>query len=443
MKKTLFFMSIGFLTTAVVCLLFMMFCAMIPDRFIEENAKESAEYFKEEPLFGISIGELENFKKDNYADCITAGIAYHLSGENSFISVVSADYNRVKGENVNVSFYREMQGEEVSTESYSRYWHGSAAVVRLLYTVMNAETMRYMMTIVGIILQLCVLIELVRRKQAVLGGIYIIAFLAVNGLFALECMEYAWVFILIPVGILLLLNPRINNKQSKICLAFMVMGMLTAFFDFLTTETLTFTIPFTIYYIVVYNNRLQKDINKKLSRQSWFALLYNGLSWCIGYAGMFLSKWFLVWITLGKGALDTAINSAMERVGGEVSLSLNMADEKADLGQRLQGIAVRNLGCLFWGNRDMKVSTVLLISLSVVSLLAVFWYLARKERMNKWNRGILATVSLVPIVRFLLLSNHSYVHYFFTYRALMVTVIIVLYLIYETTFLSQIRIKRK
>lgn len=443
MKKTLFFMSIGFLTTAVVCLLFMMFCAMIPDRFIEENAKESAEYFKEEPLFGISIGELENFKKDNYADCITAGIAYHLSGENPFISVISADYNRVKGENVNVSFYREMQGEEVSTESYSRYWHGSAAVVRLLYTVMNAETMRYMMTIVGIILQLCVLIELVRRKQAVLGWIYIIAFLAVNGLFALECMEYAWVFILIPVGVLLLLNPRINNKQSKICLAFMVMGMLTAFFDFLTTETLTFTIPFTIYYIVVYNNRLQKDINKKLSRQSWLALLYSGLSWCIGYAGMFLSKWFLVWITLGKGALDTAINSAMERVGGEVSLSLNMADEKADLGQRLQGIAVRNLGCLFWGNSGMKVSTVLLISLSVVSLLAVFWYLTRKERLNKWNRGILVIISLVPIVRFLLLSNHSYVHYFFTYRALMATVIIVLYLIYETTFLSQIGIKRK
>ena len=443
MKKTLFFMSIGFLTTAVVCLLFMMFCAMIPDRFIEENAKESAEYFKEEPLFGISIGELENFKKDNYADCITAGIAYHLSGENPFISVISADYNRVKGENVNVSFYREMQGEEVSTESYSRYWHGSAAVVRLLYTVMNAETMRYMMTIVGIILQLCVLIELVRRKQAVLGWIYIIAFLAVNGLFALECMEYAWVFILIPVGVLLLLNPRINNKQSKICLAFMVMGMFTAFFDFLTTETLTFTIPFTIYYIVVYNNRLQKDINKKLSRQSWLALLYSGLSWCIGYAGMFLSKWFLVWITLGKGALDTAINSAMERVGGEVSLSLNMADEKADLGQRLQGIAVRNLGCLFWGNSGMKVSTVLLISLSVVSLLAVFWYLTRKERLNKWNRGILVIISLVPIVRFLLLSNHSYVHYFFTYRALMATVIIVLYLIYETTFLSQIGIKRK
>lgn len=443
MKKTLFYMPVGFLVTVGVCLLFMMICAMIPERFIAENAKESAEYFKEEPLFGIPVGQLQNFKKDNYADCITAGIAYHLSGENPYVSVVSADYNRVKGENVNVSFYRQMQGEDVGTESYSRYWHGSAAVVRMLYTVTDVEVMRYVIAIVGIILHICVVVALVRRKQAVLGGIYAFAFLLVNGLFALECMEYAWVFLLMPIAVLLLLNPRINDKQVRVYCVFMVLGILTAFFDFLTTETLTFTIPFTIYYIVVYNRKLEKDTDKKLRRRSWLAFWYSGLCWCIGYAGMFLSKWILVWITLGKDALDAAVSSAMVRVSGEVSLSLNMADEKADLGQRLQGIAVRNLGCLFWGNTDMKVSTVLMIALSVITLLAAFWYLARRDKVSEWNRGILVVVSLIPIVRFLLLSNHSYVHYFFTYRALMVTVIIVLYLIYETTFLSQIGIRRK
>lgn len=425
------------------CLLFMIFCAMIPDRFIEENAKESAEYFKEEPLFGISVGELQNFKKDNYADCITAGIAYHLSGENPYVSVISADYNRVKGENVNVSFYRAMQGEEVATESYSRYWHGSAAVVRLLYTVTDAETMRYVIAISGIVLNLWVVVTLVRRKQAVLAGIYSFAFLLVNGLFALECMEYAWIFLLMPIGGLLLLNPRINGKQSKVYFVFMLIGILTAFFDFLTAETLTFTIPFTIYYIVVYNKQLEKDTGGKSGRKSWFVFLYSGMCWCIGYAGMFMSKWLLVWITFGKDALRTAVNSAMERVSGEVSLSLNMADEKADLGQRLQGISVRNLGCLYWGSSDMKVNTVLIITICVISILAVFWYLARRENVKERNRGILVAVSLIPVVRFLLLSNHSYVHYFFTYRALMVTVFIVLYLIYETTFLSRIEIKRK
>lgn len=439
MKKTLLYPLATFAVTACLCLLFMLVSASIPQEAIEENAKQSAEYFYETPLFQISAGSLQNFKKDNYADCISAGIAYHLNGENPYIAVLRADYNRVDGENVNQSFYRQMQGEEVSVESYSRYWHGSAGLIRILYLFMDIQTIRYVVTAVGIILHMVLVGALVRKKQTALGILYGISFLLVNGVFALECLEYAFVFILVPIASLFLLHKKIGKDPVKVQLTFLVSGVLTAFFDFLTTETLTFTIPFTIYCILVYNIKMSENDRRK----TWFMFLRNGVSWVVGYGGMFLMKWLLVALSLGKDAWKVALSSATERMVGEVSLTLDTAGEKADWMERIQGVVTRNLGCLYWGGSDMQVMTVVVITLVLATVLAVFWYLARKENVRMPGAGVLTVVALIPYIRFLFLSNHSYIHYFFTYRAQMVTVLIILYLIYTTTFLSEPVKRRK
>ncbi len=438
MKKTLLYSLATFAVTACICLLFMLIAACVPQTLVEENATESAKYFYETPLFELSPVQLQNFKKDNYADCISAGIAYHLAGDNPYISVISADYNRVPGENVNVSFYRQMQGEEVATESYSRYWHGSAGLIRILYMIMDIQTMRFVIMTVGIVFHMLLVICLIRKKQAALGIIYGFSLLLVNGVFAMECLEYVFVFLLIPVASLVLMHKKIENDPVKVQMTFLVTGVLTAFFDFLTAETLTFTIPFTIYYILMYN----KKITEADKRKNWLVLLRNGMAWVGGYAGMFLLKWILTATALGRDAWKTAMLSAAERVGGEVSLTANAAGEAANMVERIQGIFTRNLGCLYWGGSDMQIKSVVMITAIVITVFAVFWYLARKEKFRMPGGGVFVAVALIPYVRFLLISNHSYIHYFFTYRAQMVTVLIILYLIYTTTFLSN-PIKRK
>ena len=440
-KKNRFLFPLIFAVTVFACLLFMMISACIPQELIESHGKETAEYFYEEPLFDIVADELQNFKKDNYADCITAGIAYHMHGENPYTAVIRADYNREPFENVNESFYDEVQGEKVAKEDYSRYWHGSAAVVRILYLFMSIKEMRYAMVLTGLVMNLAAVITLVRKRQAAAGIIYAISFLAVNGVFALECMEYAFIFLLLPVSIFAITDKRIYTDETKAQLTFMVIGMLTAFFDFLTTETLTFTVPFVIYYILLQSDRQDSKIKQIRIKDDIILMFRHGIVWGIGYLGMFLIKWMLATVTLGKDALMTAVDSAMERVNGEVSLTLEMAGEKANLLQRIQGILVRNFGCLYWSNGEIKSGAVVGISICVLALIALFLYLARKESedRNKWV--VLMLVGSVPFIRFMILSNHAYVHYFFTYRCLMTTVFVILYLIYDTTLLSQ-RCKR-
>ncbi len=435
MKKILFSHIKIFIITAVACLAFMLLVTLIPQGAIGDNAKQSASYFQETPLFEKTAGSLENFKRDNYADCITTGIAYHLGNGNGYEAVIRADFNHVTGENVNVSFYREMAGEAVETESYSRYWHGTAGVVRLFLTLMDIQTLRYVIAVVGIVLNAALAISLMRKRKTALGVIYIIAFALVNGFFALGCLEYGMIFILLPIASLVLLQLKTRENAQ---LTFLVIGMLTAFFDFLTAETLTFTIPFAIYYIAVCRNNAEpeKQTHRKQKRSAWMLLGKTGVSWCVGYVGMFLLKWILAVLSIGKSSLQTTFESVAERIGGDVNVVTDSA-KVAGLGERIQGILVRNLGCLYWGDNDMKVSTVVLISVIVVIVISVFWYMARKPKLHKDGLGVLMVAGLIPYVRFLLLSNHSYIHYFFTYRAQMITVLVILYILYDTTVISE------
>lgn len=424
-----------FAITSLCCFLLLLASAYIPQNIVYENVLQSAEYFKEAPLFEHCAGNFENYKRDNYADCISTNIAWHFGEAHPFYSVVTADYAYDADRNVNETFYDNVVNSSGETISYSRYWHGSAGVLRILLCFTNIENIRIMLMAVGLLLNVAAVVCMWRKEKKALAITYVLGFLLVNAGFALSCLEYGFVFLLMPIAVLMLLLLKGEQRDDTAIRIFMIIGILTAFFDFLTTETLTFTIPFVIYYVASYRE------NKK--QQNWFLFIRCGVNWCIGYAGMFLLKWILAATVLGKEAFLDALGMAAERIGGEVSLSASLAGEQAGLTERLLGIWIRNVGCLFWGTTDMSVKTVTIATVVVAVGLGVFWYLARKEKSQFAKGGVLIVVAIIPYIRFLALSNHSFIHYFFTYRAQMVTVMVILYLIYETTFLSAKREKRR
>lgn len=439
MKKTLLCYPAIFISTVLLCLLFLLATTLISQDAIREHTMQSAEYFKETALFEYSAGKLENFKKDNYADCISTGIAWHFGEGAAYTAIISANYNHTPGENVNVSFEREMLGEEAATENYSRYWHGSAGVIRVLLLFTNIETARYVIATIGLIVNAIVVISLMRKRQIALGLLYAFAFLLVNGLFALTCMEYAFIFLIVPAATLFLITNKSTKKAQNAQLTFLVIGILTAFFDFLTAETLTFTVPFAVYFLTVAENG---DRCKEKKKQ-WCLFFKSGAAWLCGYGGMFVVKWFLVAALLGKGAAKDAILSASERIGSEIPVAALENQDTFNQIELIKGILVRNLGCLYWGSNDMQTSTVLYITLGVALVLFVIWYMLRKEKKSGGNPMILVLLAVLPYIRMILILNHSYLHYFFTYRAQMITVMLVLYLIYRSTWLSEGFMKRK
>ena len=94
------------------------------------------------------------------------------------------------------------------------------------------------------------------------------------------------------------------------------------------------------------------------------------------------------------------------------------------------------------GSADIAVGNVLgsniLNVLLILGLTAVITPLSVHKTTVKYEipfvffiTVIFALIGFVPIVRYLVLHNHSYLHYFFTYRALMVSVMAMCLIAFE------------
>ncbi len=448
MKKTIFFYLATFLINSMICLAFLMTVSAIPQSAVETNARESADYFMEHPLFEMCKGDLLNFKKDNYADCISTSIAYHLGEKGVYEAVICADYNDGGDENVNEAFYREMYDISSQTESYSRYWHGSAGIIRMLLLFTDIEGIRWIVAAAGILLNAGLVIALICTRHEEVGIIYVLSFIAVNGVFSLSCLEYAFIFCIVPITGLILVFYKKIRCEKYVGLLFLSAGMFTAFFDFLTAETLTLTIPLAMYYMMAVCDK-SETINQAVSKNSskvkaqWGVMIKSAASWLAGYGGMFLLKWLLAFLYLGKNAFYEAFEAVKERMGTDLGAATPVMEEGVSGIKGFGGILLRNLGCLYWGDSDLKVSTVWLITAIVVGVLFSFWFITGKEAVERFHYPLWIFMAAIPYIRYAIVFNHSFIHYFFTYRAQMVTVMVVLYIMYRTTWLSEWHEKRR
>ena len=454
---------------ALCCAGLLLVSSLIPQDIVETNARESAKYFKEHMLFDNQIGTQDDTKRDNYADSITSCIAWHLGNKeaieaapnrsNPFIRILEARYTQEDGENVNIGFDRAMNENASANQTYSRYWHGGAALVRLLYPTFSVTEMHSLFLLLGMALTVFWIVYLVVRKEYPLAIAYGIGAIAVKLVFAYTCFEYTFVLMLTPIISFLVyltydtepgLLPKPENERKKKLSPesiFLLAGILTCFFDFLTAETLTFTLPAFVMLA-----QLQKATNKPytIRREGetvvvpWKKLFNAALAWFAGYAGMFALKWILVLIVLGKEEFMTAMTVAAERSIGEVHQTLNMASPTVGVFTRIKLILLRNFACLFSLPNSLSEIQVALILAGIICVIGLLWFFLRKkpdkEKGKKTNVffPLYLAVALLPVIRFFVLSNHAYQHYFFTYRALMATVAVLVYVFIQTTVLSQL-----
>lgn len=182
---------------------------------------------------------------------------------------------------------------------------------------------------------------------------------------------------------------RIKKKKDPSML-FFVAGMVTCFFDFLTTETLSLTVPLFIY---IYLNRDKvrfKDLIKYV------------LLWLSSYALMFMCKWGLCAYYYGFDKIGEILGFASVRV----------STEKMNIFTVVGPMFIQALSYIFPFNFT---GYGLPITLCLI-LIGLYNYVFNISDKKKYL--LLLLVGLIPIGRFLLLSSHSSFHIYFTYRAL-------------------------
>lgn len=385
--------------------------AAIPNERIYDNMLESSYYFAEREPF--EWGERIRGTADNYADTILLNIAWNIHGDNPFLSCLDTAYydgnDGVSDRGENWGLYRTIKGEPPNTD-YSRYWHGSAAAVRLLSLFCTVDGMRKIGQAAVIILFAVSLALLLRAGQKFAAAALALSLLSVNVTSLYLSLEYQSVFIIAALAVIAFTLME-EKGDGALTLLSVAVGVSAAFFDFLTAETLTILLPLMTVFII----REQSGRGKGLKEN----LLLIGkilLSWGLSYILTFIVKWSAASIISGENKFIAALQSADERLSGDIS------EESMPLLQRICCALLSNLSAIFGGSgRIDAVNIVAGLLLTAAAAAAIYLPL----RCRSVRRDITATAAIigaVPLARFIILSNHSYLHSFFTYRALAVTV---------------------
>lgn len=390
-----------FLLVVALLTVLLVLSACIPQSAIRENTLESARYLCEGELFGAVIEGVEGSKIDRYADSILLGIAWQYDSTEPLRSVMLSSYYHTKYQNENENLLDAVINENQANQQYLRYWHGSNVIVRPLLVILSIDEIYLLGGIVMAALTIWLLTVLCRKKFYVPAlGIGLGLVLTASWFVPLS-LEYTWTYLLMLAGSIVAVKLACAGKWQHMGIFFLLSGMLTNYLDFLTTETLTLLVPLLLVLWIDLHTR----------RQAMRSVAVNAgkaaLMWLLGYGGMWVTKWILASLVLGENVLPYVTGHIQQRVGsGGLQLMLSAV--------------VRNVKCLF----PLEYGTVgMVAAIGSILILMYVGYVYRKNRINKPWIMLLLVIGAVPYVRYLVLSNHAYLHCFFTYRAQMAAIV--------------------
>ncbi|MBP5605635.1 MAG: hypothetical protein J6X60_08850, partial [Ruminiclostridium sp.] len=351
---------------------------------------------------------------DRYADSILLNIAYHFDGSDPLRSVMISEYYYTDYKNENNNLLDSVRDGLTPNKEYLRYWHGSAALVRAAHCLTDIRGMYIFGAAALVILNALLLFVLIKQKLYA-GAVGTVCALAAAGIWYVPfSLEYTWIFLIAPVISLISVRLSINGRKDMLGLLFMIAGIITNYFDFLTAETLTLTLPLLL---ALYTLRAKAAVGAKPEALTALRLC---CAWAAGYAGMWVLKWLLAAAVLGEDVMPYVLSHISARTVGELAYG------EADI----LSAFVRNFGCLFpFGYTGVGIFAGIVLILAVVYVCYVY----HRDGIKVSDILIYAVIGAVPLLRYAVMLSHSYLHYFFTYRAQAAGVLAVCLIISEIT----------
>ena len=392
--------------------------ACIPQSRIQKHMEESADILCEHDRIWYMIPGVESSQNHLYADAITANIAYHLSDGNPLESVMWAGYY-YQGGDVNTSLRTAVQNHLEAETQYLRYWHGSAAVVRLLHIFLNIKQIYWMHAAVILGLLAFLLVMLMRNRMYAEAAAFIFSMIMVSIWFVPFCLEYTWTFLCMLIASIIGIRLVMKGQSDRLGLLFLITGVVTVYLDFLSTETLTLVVPLLLILRV-----MEKQKGNTADINPWFLTLKSSVLWIIGYVGMWVSKWLLASMVLHENVMPYVESHIGDRIGG--------VNPAGSLAGYIAGSILRNVKCLLPFDYGMIGAIILLVM--IVAFIVLPIVLDKVTLKNEINKGIIVLyffIGGIPLLRFALLRNHSWYHRSFTFRALAGTLLAVSFIITE------------
>ena len=314
---------------------------------------------------------------------------------------------------------------ENGENTYPRYWHGYMVVVKPLLLFFTSEQLRVLNLYVQFLLTFVALMLIYKC----LGIYYTYAFalivMIINPITTVLAFQHTNVYVtmLLTIISILLFNDKLKQGSRYPCF-FMLIGIVTAFFDLLTYPLVPLGMGLVIYFAVNKNSFVEHSEKSAIVR-----LMNNSFSWLFGYAGMWSGKIFATILLTDYDIFHDAINALIMRTShhnGSIAV----------------GEPITVLQTIIINVRSFCAGPIkIFLLLTFIYICYLIFKHSKKFVFNKVTFISLIFIAAMPFVWYAVLCNHSFAHTHFAYRELTITAFSVLALIIESVNNAELRIK--
>lgn len=371
----------------------------LPNERMQRHISESTSVMEAEGDYPMLMNGYISSRLDNFTDSIMLVTAANREDTNLIdrtVNMYRVHYEDKRPSEVLVAYGKGSPDYTVS--GYPRYWHGYQVALKPLLLIFNYQEIRYINMCFQILLIAFVVAVMWKKDMKLYILPYLVTVCSLMPVSVALSLQFSAVFYLTNISIILLLVLFESMQATKNTLAFFLsVGMATSYFDMLTYPLVTCGIPLIVYFILKKKHSLQSDILETVQ---------YGSIWAIGYGGMWAGKWIIGSILLKKNIINDALTAIFNRTSSE------------DYGRK--EAILNNLSAMF----EPPIKYLFLLSVLIL-LVSLIIKMAKDKKMYLKNFHYLI-IAAIPFAWYMVLVNHSCVHFWFTYRELAIFIFAIL-----------------
>ena len=286
---------------------------------------------------------------------------------------------------------------------YPLYWHGYLVILKPALTFFNVADLRLLNLYWQMFLIATALILIYKKLGLREMYAFLLVIAVINPVTTAMNFQNTDIFcIMLLATIFILWKNEFLLRGKNYLYFFLIIGIVTTYFDFLTYPIVSLGIPLCV--CVMINRKFFCDAELKGVLTKLFSYSF---AWGFGYGGMWAGKWSVAYILAGyKDVFKAAINQILYRSSlSEGEITFITLD-----------IFKRNFDAMFSG------PLTIILGLLIILFLCLLIIKRQKISVTKSIAVTFLFIAVLPLLWYLVVKNHSYVHPFLAYRDLSITI---------------------
>ena len=400
MKKSLLAHSGVFLLCVVLAVLLLLLGACLPQAPIDGNLRRSAEGMLADGDYPVMADKSFASILDYVTDTLILAESKATTIENwqTIFTNPQYQYPAEEGSAVHDLYQYVMDENPEPSRYYVQYWMGFRPVIRLLLCFFDYYQILRYTAVAFFVLWMAVVCSLANQAGTKTAFLFALSIIFVRPHVVAVSLQFSCCFFIAFLAMLAV--PWIHRRRTLESLFFLVLGILTQYFDFYTTPILTFALPMTYLYILG---------KQEQTTPGWGRILKGFGIWMAGYVLMWLAKLVLTTVCTDVNALAQGFASFSGRIGIEkVSGMESYYNPIASL---------RSVFVSLYSDAQGKL--VLFAAAAVTFLVLLVRFLRGRhhprELLNHWA---LLLITTLPVFWFIVAAQPTANHHWFQYRGI-------------------------